>query len=134
MDNAQDSKCTNQRCALTIPRCSGKREREVIHVFGRRVERGISVRRSLMSNLGQAQFPPMTRPMRAMRLLPQYSRLRLSPTVDHSDQTSDSDAHGGGQGDYWASHKERASKVDPQVSDRISLLQIVDRDRDQRPA
>ena len=74
------------------------------------------------------------RPMRAMCLLPKYSRLRLSPTDDHSDQTSESDAHGGDQGDHWASPKERASKVEPQVSDRISLLQIVDRDRDQRPA
>ncbi len=60
------------------------------------------------------------RPMRAMRLLPKYSRLPLSPTDDHSDQTSDSDAHGGGQGDYGASHKRRASKADLQASNRSS--------------
>ena len=87
-----------------------------------------------MSNLGQAQFPLMTRPMRAMRLLPKYSRLRLIPTDDHSDQTSEPDAHGGDQGDHRASPKKRASKVEPQGVDRISVLQIVDRDRDQRPA
>ena len=74
------------------------------------------------------------RPMRAMCLLPKYSRLRLRPTDDHSDQTSESDAHGGDQGDHRASPKKRASKVEPQGVDRISVLQIVDRDRDQRPA
>jgi len=74
------------------------------------------------------------RPMRVMRLLPKSSRLRPSPTDDYSDQTSESDAHGGGHGDHWPSHNERASKVEPQVSDRSSLLQIVDRDREQRPA
>ena len=69
-----------------------------------------------------------------MRLLPKYSRLRLIPTDDHSDQTSEPDAHGGDQGDHRASPKKRASKVEPQGVDRISVLQIVDRDRDQRPA
>ena len=74
------------------------------------------------------------RPMRALRLLPKCSRLRLIPTDDHSDQTSESDAHGGGHGDHWASHKQAASKGELQASDRNSLLQLVDRDRDQRPA
>ena len=74
------------------------------------------------------------RPMRVMRLLPKSSRLRPSPTADYSDQTSESDAHGGGHDDHWASRKERASKVEPQASDRSSLLQLVDRDREQIPA
>ena len=87
-----------------------------------------------MGLLPTAAEDRVKRPMRAMRLLPKYSRLRLSPTDDHSDQTAESDAHGGDEDDHWPSHKERASKVEPQISDRISLLQIVDRDRDQRPA
>ena len=87
------------------------------------------VRKSSLAALSRVK-----RPMRVMRLLPKSSRLRPSPTDDHSDQTSESDAHGGGHGDNWPSHNERASKVEPQASDRSSLLQLVDRDREQIPA
>jgi hypothetical protein len=49
--------------------------------------------------------------MRAMRLLPKSSRLRLSPTDDHPDQTSESDAHGGGHGVDAIAHGGGAADV-----------------------
>ena len=55
---------------------------------------------------------PVLTPRRSEQLRSNSSRLRPHPTNGLSEQSSESDAHGGDHDDHWASHEERASNVE----------------------
>ena len=77
---------------------------------------------------------PVLTPRRSEQLRSNSSRLRPHPTNGLSEQSSDAESHGNDQSEAGRCVEQRASNADLQATDRNPLPQLIDGDREQRPA